>query len=155
MANIKKTKDDALAIINAALTILDRYPEFDETNTNLSYNTSTNPFTFLMDIFKSTAGYNVFLKIISSFLVLELPVLELAVKGIILSNLKNILSCSLNPYISYDILMNGIVFEVDEISYYPKDTVTLSDEEKEKFQRLLDMLDEIDDVSNVYHNVEL
>ena len=49
----------------------------------------------------------------------------------------------------------GIVFEVDEISYYPKDTVTLSDEEKEKFQRLLDMLDEIDDVSNVYHNVEL
>ena len=31
MANIKKTKDDALAIINAALTILDRYPEFDET----------------------------------------------------------------------------------------------------------------------------
>ena len=112
MANIKKTKDDALAIINAALTILDRYPEFDETNTNLSYNTSTNPFTFLMDIFKSTAGYNVFLKIISSFLVLELPVLELAVKGIILSNLKNILSCSLNPYISYDILMNGIVFDL-------------------------------------------
>ena len=49
----------------------------------------------------------------------------------------------------------GITFEIDEISYYPKDTVTLSDEDKEKFQRLLDMLDEIDDVSNVYHNVEL
>ena len=49
----------------------------------------------------------------------------------------------------------GITFEIDEISYYPKDTVKLSDEDKEKFQRLLDMLDEIDDVSNVYHNVEL
>ena len=49
----------------------------------------------------------------------------------------------------------GITFEVDEIAYYPKDTVTLTPEEKEKFERLLDMLDELDDVSNVYHNVEL
>lgn len=49
----------------------------------------------------------------------------------------------------------GVEFELDEIAYYPKNTVTLSDSDKEKFQRLLDMLDEIDDVSNVYHNVEL
>ena len=49
----------------------------------------------------------------------------------------------------------GVEFEIDEISYYPKDTVTLEGEDKEKFQRLLDMLDEVDDVSNVYHNVEL
>lgn len=50
---------------------------------------------------------------------------------------------------------NGISFEIDEIAYYPKDTVQLSGEEKEKFTRLLDMLDDLDDVSNVYHNVEL
>ena len=49
----------------------------------------------------------------------------------------------------------GITFELDEISYFAKDTVTLSDEDKTKFERLLEMLDEVDDVSNVYHNVEL
>ena len=49
----------------------------------------------------------------------------------------------------------GITFEVDEIAYYPKNTVTLDGSEKEKFERLLEMLDDIDDVSNVYHNVEL
>jgi len=49
----------------------------------------------------------------------------------------------------------GIEFEVDEIAYYPKDTVKLEGESKEKFERLLSMLDELDDVSNVYHNVEL
>lgn len=49
----------------------------------------------------------------------------------------------------------GITFEVDEISYYPKDTVTLEGEDKVKFERLLEMLDDVDDVSNVYHNVEL
>ena len=49
----------------------------------------------------------------------------------------------------------GITFELDEISYFAKDTVTLNDEEKEKFNRLLGLLDDLDDVSNVYHNVEL
>jgi YebC/PmpR family DNA-binding regulatory protein len=49
----------------------------------------------------------------------------------------------------------GVEFEIDEIAYYAKDKVTLSDDDKAKFERLLEMLDEIDDVSNVYHNVEL
>ena len=49
----------------------------------------------------------------------------------------------------------GITFEVDEISYFANDKVELNDEDKAKFEKLLEMLDELDDVSNVYHNVEL
>ncbi len=45
--------------------------------------------------------------------------------------------------------------EVEEISKYAKDTVKLEGEDLEKFKRALAMLDEVDDVSNVYHNVEL
>ena len=45
--------------------------------------------------------------------------------------------------------------EIEEISKYAKDTIKLEGEDLEKFKRALDMLDEIDDVSNVYHNVEL
>lgn len=129
MANIKKTKDDALAIINAALTILDKFPEFDETNTSLSINTSTNPFTFLMDLFKTTAGYNVFLKIISSYIAFALPALELSIKGILLTNIKNLLTCSLNPFITRELLLNGIVFDlrtidvINMLSYSPFDKV--------------------------------
>ena len=33
--------------------------------------------------------------------------------------------------------------------------VTLEGEDLEKFNKLLNMLDEIEDVQNVYHNVEL
>lgn len=47
---------------------------------------------------------------------------------------------------------NDIKFEVDEISYFPKDNVDLSEEDKGKLNRLLGILDELDDVSNVYHN---
>ncbi|MCK9199184.1 MAG: YebC/PmpR family DNA-binding transcriptional regulator, partial [Bacilli bacterium] len=45
----------------------------------------------------------------------------------------------------------------EEITYLPQNNeyVTLSGEEKEYFDRLLVMLDEIDDVQNVYHNVAL
>lgn len=49
---------------------------------------------------------------------------------------------------------NDIKFEIDEISYFSKDSVKLNEEDKIKFERLLGMLEEIDDVSNVYYNAE-
>lgn len=51
-------------------------------------------------------------------------------------------------------LNSSIEFEVDEITMIPKDTITLTGEDLEYFNKLLNMLDEIDDVQHVYHNVE-
>ena len=51
---------------------------------------------------------------------------------------------------------SDIDLEVDEISMVPLEKVTLeNDEDKEMFNKLLSMLDDIEDVQNVYHNVEL
>ena len=45
-------------------------------------------------------------------------------------------------------------FEMAEISLLPNEPVTLDDpEDKRKFDELCDMLDEAEDVQNVYHNV--
>jgi len=52
-------------------------------------------------------------------------------------------------------IKNDIEFTIDEISMLPKDRVTLTGEDLEIFNKLLTMLDEVDDVQNVYHNVEL
>ena len=49
----------------------------------------------------------------------------------------------------------GIEFDIDEISLLPKERITLSGEDLDNFNRLLELLDEVDDVQNVYHNVEL
>ena len=46
-------------------------------------------------------------------------------------------------------------FTIDEISLLPKDRITLTGEDLEEFNRLITMLDEVDDVQNVYHNVNL
>lgn len=47
-----------------------------------------------------------------------------------------------------------VVFELDEISMVPFEKITLDGEDKEMFDKLLTMLDDIEDVQNVYHNVE-
>lgn len=46
-------------------------------------------------------------------------------------------------------------FTIDEISLLPKERVDLEGESLDEFNRLLTLLDEVDDVQNVYHNVNL
>ncbi len=48
----------------------------------------------------------------------------------------------------------SIEFEVDEIMMIPQSYCSLDDEGLELFHRLINMLDAIDDVQNIYHNVE-
>ena len=50
---------------------------------------------------------------------------------------------------------NNIDLEIDEIAMVPLDKVSLSGEDKETFDKLLAMLDDIEDVQNVYHNIEM
>ncbi len=42
-----------------------------------------------------------------------------------------------------------------ESGWYPQTTITLSGEDLENFQKMLEMLNDLDDVQNVYHNVDL
>jgi len=49
----------------------------------------------------------------------------------------------------------NVSFDMDEITYIAKDKVQLTGEDLETFQKLLTMLEEVEDVQTVYHNVEL
>lgn len=51
--------------------------------------------------------------------------------------------------------LGEIDFEVDEIQFIPQNTSPIAEEDREMFDKFLDMLDELDDVQNVYHNAEL
>ncbi|MCI5552227.1 MAG: YebC/PmpR family DNA-binding transcriptional regulator [Tenericutes bacterium] len=50
--------------------------------------------------------------------------------------------------------LGDMEFDVDDIAYIPKDTIELVGDDKEVFDRLLTMLDDVEDVQNVYHNVK-
>jgi len=49
----------------------------------------------------------------------------------------------------------GIEFEVDEIQFLPQTSTTIEGDDVPMFEKFLDMLNELDDVQNVYHNAEL
>lgn len=46
-------------------------------------------------------------------------------------------------------------YEVDQIGMFPKEKTTLVGEDEEVFRKLYNMLDEIDDVTEIYHNVNI
>lgn len=115
MPNPQEIKQQALGTINGALTALEMYPEMPTVNTLESINLSTNPIDFILDIFKSTMGYDQVIEYVSQYVAYGIPVLEVATKAILLSNIQNILSCSLTPLISREIVKNGVMFDIHQI----------------------------------------
>lgn len=49
----------------------------------------------------------------------------------------------------------GLTFEDAEVRLIPQSTIDLGEEQLSKFERLIDTLEELDDVQEVYHNVNL
>lgn len=72
----------------------------------------------------------------------------------------NVITLEINPsdqHKAKDIIekvIPNVDYEVDEIGWFPREKVTLSKEDLELFTRLYNLLDAIDDVSEIYHNVE-
>jgi YebC/PmpR family DNA-binding regulatory protein len=50
--------------------------------------------------------------------------------------------------------LGEIDFDVDEIQFVPRGTTAISDDDMPMFEKFLDMLNDLDDVQNVYHDVE-
>lgn len=49
--------------------------------------------------------------------------------------------------------IENIEFEVEEIQFLPQSTTTISDDDQATFEKFMDMLNDCDDVQNIYHNV--
>ena len=52
-------------------------------------------------------------------------------------------------------ILGNVLYEVDESGWYAKDMVDLEGEDKEVFEKLYNMLDAIDDVTDIYCNVNM
>lgn len=51
-------------------------------------------------------------------------------------------------------ILPNVDYEVDQIGMFPKEKTTLEGEDLETFKKLYNMIDSIDDVVEIYHNVE-
>ena len=51
--------------------------------------------------------------------------------------------------------LENVEFIMDEITYIPKEKVKLSGDDLDIFNRAMTMLDDVEDVQHIYHNVEI
>jgi YebC/PmpR family DNA-binding regulatory protein len=71
------------------------------------------------------------------------------------------ITISVNPNLQHKLkdviesIIPNVSYEYDETGYYPKDKVVLTGDDLEQFQKLMKILDDVEDVTNIYHNVNL
>lgn len=51
--------------------------------------------------------------------------------------------------------LGEIDFETEEIQFLPQTTTAIGEEDMEMFEKFIEMLNDVDDVQNVYHNAEI
>lgn len=99
MGNMKKEQVEFLAVLDAIIMALKTSKDINIEELLGNINVSANPFDFLIKIIVKMVGYDEMVKWLVNVLTYSLPVIEVGVKGILLANLKNMLSCTLDPKI--------------------------------------------------------
>ena len=99
MANMKKEQVEFLAVLDAIIMALKTSKDINIEELLGNINVSANPFDFLIKIIVKMVGYDEMVKWLVNVLTYSLPVIEVGVKGVLLANLKNMLSCTLDPKI--------------------------------------------------------
>ena len=103
MANIKGLQQDTLATIDAAKVLVDKVTailELFNYSPSLSFNLATNPIGFLLQLLENAGvTYEQLRYFLTKFLIYTVPALEISVKAILLTNLKTMVSCSIDPRI--------------------------------------------------------
>ena len=103
MSNIKDKQQEAMASIDTAKAMVDKVLVIMGImleSPKLSLTFATNPIGFILQLLKHLGvTYEELRDYLANFLIYILPVLEIAVKAILLTNLKNMVSCSVDPRI--------------------------------------------------------
>ena len=103
MASVKKMQEEAMASIDTAKALVDKVLTIMEINIvdpSIALTFSANPIGFLIQLLKHLGVTREEIELwLTNFLVYIIPVLEISVKAILLTNLKNMISCSVDPRI--------------------------------------------------------
>ena len=103
MASVKKMQEETMASIDTAKALVDKVLTIMEINIvdpSIALTFSANPIGFLIQLLKHLGVTREEIELwLTEFLIAFIPFLETAVKAILLTNLKNMISCSVDPRI--------------------------------------------------------
>lgn len=109
MSRLSDDKREVLAYIDAIMTMIEKYPKMSkgEGSIDVNLSASMNPFNFLMDIISKKVSDSEMIDWLVGMLTSSLPAIELGVKGVLLSNLKQTIDCNNDPLIPDWLRMNA------------------------------------------------
>lgn len=103
MANVKGLQQETMALIDTSKALVDKVlkiVDLSDINPSLSLSFETNPIGFLMQILKQLGVQREeLINFLVKIMTYVVPGMEIAVKAILLSNIKNMVSCSSDPMI--------------------------------------------------------
>lgn len=151
MANVREMQQDTMALVDTSKAMIDKVMTIMGLMTvspSLSFTFATNPIGFLLQLLKHLGiTYEELRLWLTNFLVWVVPGLEISVKAILLTNLKNMISCSVDPRIpekyrkKHKVISDyntsqeyGIDINIESIDFLDKLSVNpLSDEGRELY----------------------
>lgn len=103
MASVKKMQEEAMASIDTAKALIDKVLTIMEiiiVDPSIALTFSSKPIGFLIQLLKHLGVTREEIELwLTNFLIYIIPTLEISVKAILLTNLKNMISCSVDPRI--------------------------------------------------------
>ena len=151
MASIKEQQLDAMATIDTAKAMIDKVLvilQIMDSSPSASLTFATNPIGFILQLLEHLGVTYEELRLwLTNFLIYVVPALEISTKAILLTNLKNMISCSVDPRIPekyrkrHKVPTNpntdqeyGIDINIESIDFLNKLAVSpLSNEGKDKY----------------------
>lgn len=129
----QKTVQDTLSSIDSVLAALNSYPNLENAlleKTQGEINKYLGQFfptqlDFAKDILEHLVGTDALIEIVSKFLTVALPGVEVGLKAALLANMQNLgASCTIDPFIYEKAIKEGILFDLRQIDLYDKLTVS-------------------------------
>ena len=156
MADLKKKKEKIFASIAAAQTIASGLPGLvSDIYSFLSINSASGSIDFLKDLYVSLAGSDELINVISKLLVNELPAIELAIKTILKTNVRNMITCGINPLITDLLIKDGIWFDLSQIDINGYLQLNPLSEMGKHFYFGCDRKDGIEITSDLYKSIDM
>lgn len=138
----RKTFQETLSSIDGVLAALNSYPCLEdavlekiqgEANKFMGQFFPTQ-LDFGKEILEHLVGTDALIEIVSKFLTVALPGVEVSLKGVLLANMQNLgTNCTIDPFIYEKAIKEGILFDLKQIDLYDKLTVSPLDRKIGKY----------------------
>jgi hypothetical protein len=118
MANLLQEKSNVFGTISSFKTLMNGYPRFNTGSLLPSISVSNNPLDFIIDLFTVLGSTEKLKDTISDIIIQYLDFVELSVKEIIKTEIKENLACNINPSILPDMKNCGVYIPLKTLDMF-------------------------------------